>query len=702
MLKWSPYPFVRFTVVLIGGILCGELYNHYEPEIIALLAVVFFLIYILISGILKKNTFTRFRMLIGFLGLTSIFLTGLFRCVSIHERFREEEIQADIENIKYYSAWIISQPVNKNDAIRFIATITSYKVSGKWRSANSSVSIYYKATSDSTILKYGDRILISGNPDWVKPPANQYVFNYQKWMTRKGIHYQAFLKDGSMCVYGNAPRSKLMQVSYNLRARISNIIINAFDDPVTMGIVSALVIGQRNNLDPDVADDFSRSGVYHILAVSGLHVGIVYFIMMFIFGRLNRSKPGRWVFAIITIISLICYSVITGLSPSVIRAATMLSLIPVSQAINRRANIFNTISFSAFLHLLYDPFLIFSAGFQLSYLAVLGIVLFYKPIYNLIELNSYIFDRIWKLWSVSIAAQIMTFPLTIHYFNQFPVVFLISNVVMIPVAFITVMSGFLMLALSPFNLVVYLTSSIVHHMLIMATIIIKWLNTLQGDIFSNIHLSFTEAGMLYLILAFLMLLLTRKKMIYLILSIAVLLSFTVHRISWINTNRCDTKLMVYYYSRNEGIEFIHGLKGVVMLEDDNIDNNRIVKNLVYPVTRKQARSVVIDQTDLMSYGISSCNVQGINLYVWQLKTIAVLTDPDQLFENPKPISVDVAIVKPPHYANAGKMFNYIEADHWVYSGWIKDGLKSTIDSLAVKKGIKVYYPVKKGFSEIEL
>ncbi len=417
MLKWSPYPFVRFTIVLIGGILIGEYCQYAKTEKIALLTIIAYLIYILVARMSKRNTFTRFRMFIGFLGLTSIFLTGLFRGVLIHENIRGEEIQAEPVDISYYSAWIVSQPVRKQGAIRFEALITSFQISGEWQSANSSISIYYKENTDSTNLNYGDRILVEGNPDNVKPPANQYVFDYQKWLFRKGILYQDFCDPGSVNVYDNIPRSKLMHVSYKLRDKISHVIDNSFNDPVTAGIVSALVIGQRSNLDPNVADEFSRSGVYHILAVSGLHVGIIYFILMIIFGRLSKLRSGRWVFAVITIFSLVSYSIITGLSPSVIRAATMLSMIPVSQAINRQANIFNTISFSAFMHLLFNPFLIYSAGFQLSYMAVLGIVLFYKPIYNLIEVNSYILDRIWKLWSVSIAAQIFTFPLTIHYFN---------------------------------------------------------------------------------------------------------------------------------------------------------------------------------------------------------------------------------------------------------------------------------------------
>jgi len=702
MQNWSPYPFVRFTIFLIGGILVGEYLYSSGPRILILLTILSFCIYIILSLVLKKNAFTKSRILIGSLGLLSLFLIGLFNITISKEKTQKQDLGIKPHQISAYSVRIENQPVRKNGSIRFEAIILSFKESGSWHPANSSVSIYCKSDSAGIKLNYGDITLITGNPEKVKDPINQYVFSYRKWLSRKGILYQDFIPEDSITIYGNDPYSGIMDLSNRIRLWISTTLSSSLDDPVTAGIVKALLIGQRNDLDPEVAGEFSRSGVYHILAVSGLHVGIIYFILIFLFGWLSRSDMGRWLFAGIIIFCLITYALVTGLSPSVIRASTMLSLIPVSKAINRNANIFNTISFSAFMHLLYDPTLLFSAGFQLSYMAVLGIVIFYNPIYNLIEVNSWLLDRIWKLWSVSIAAQVMTFPLTIHYFNQFPVVFLFSNILMIPVAFITVLSGFMLLILFPVTTISSLISIFIHHILKYAISAIQWLNSIQGDIFSSVHLSLPEVMLLYACLVSLMFLFSLRKFRFLVLASLIIVAFSLNRIVWIHNNSDNTKLVSYYSAGNQGIEFVNGTGSILFLDEKNRDNNKIVKNLINPVARNQSRHLTIEPSKPELHGVTCRKMEHMDIFRWRAKTIIQIEDLKHIRTGTDTIVADIILVGPPYWPGSLYLLEKLDADHLIFPGWMKEGMKTAIDSMALNKNCITHYPAFKGFSEISL
>ncbi|WP_319479987.1 ComEC/Rec2 family competence protein [uncultured Draconibacterium sp.] len=185
-----------------------------------------------------------------------------------------------------------------------------------------------------------------------------------------------------------------------------------------------------------------------MLAVSGLHVGILFFAFTFCFGFLQKRKIGKFIYVMLSISLLWCYAFITGLSPSVLRACTMFSLVIIAGNINRRANIYNTLAASAFLLLWVNPNNLFEVGFQLSYMAVFGIVFLQPRIAGLWTVKNKVGLFFWNLICVSIAAQIATFPLSAYYFNQFPTYFLLSNIVVIPAAMLLIPLGLGLLAFS--------------------------------------------------------------------------------------------------------------------------------------------------------------------------------------------------------------------------------------------------------------
>ncbi|TVQ76014.1 MAG: ComEC/Rec2 family competence protein [Flavobacteriales bacterium] len=196
-------------------------------------------------------------------------------------------------------------------------------------------------------------------------------------------------------------------------------------------IMYALVLGDRSDLDPQLRQQYANAGVVHILAVSGLHVGVLYLLISLIFQKLLSGRAWRFQ-AFITLAVLWSYALMTGLSPSVWRAATMFSLLSVGVQLGRITNIYSTLAASAFILLILDASLLFSPGFQLSYAAVFGIVRYQPIIAEWWEPKTKWINYAWQIASVSLAAQIVTMPFTLVYFGQFPTYFLLANLLILP------------------------------------------------------------------------------------------------------------------------------------------------------------------------------------------------------------------------------------------------------------------------------
>lgn len=216
-----------------------------------------------------------------------------------------------------------------------------------------------------------------------------------------------------------------------------------------VGIISAITLGKKDGLDRDTKKQFSMSGGSHVLAVSGLHVGIIYMIMLWLTSLLPRRRTINILSHIITILCLWAYAFICGLPASVVRSALMFSLISVAVIIERRNVSLNAVFTSAFIMLMYKPLYLFDVGFQLSYAAVISILLFYPKIYSLLTLKSRLLNIAWSMICVSAAAQIGTLPLTVYYFHQIPTYSLLTNFLVVPAAFLIIYTSAIMLIVSP-------------------------------------------------------------------------------------------------------------------------------------------------------------------------------------------------------------------------------------------------------------
>ncbi|NMC39897.1 MAG: ComEC family competence protein [Bacteroidales bacterium] len=306
--------------------------------------------------------------------------------------------------------------------------------------------LYHRDLASADRLSPGDIIFFSCQPREIKNNGNPREFDYRRYMERHGFRYMAFTEWNDLYHTIRPGRPGLVN-----RARITrNRIVKLFGEKGLKGeglaIASAITLGEKSYLDSEQKDNFSKAGVMHIMAVSGLHAGIlsmfIFWLLFFLKGKMNFLRVA------ITIAVLWVFAFITGLAPSIVRASLMFSFLHAGRLLKRNPDPLNSMLASAFLILLFNPLILPDASFLLSFAAVAFIILFYRNIYGLVVTRYLFTDKIWGLASVSLAAQAGTLPLTVMFFNRFPLLFLFSNLVIIPVASLAVISGFLTVILS--------------------------------------------------------------------------------------------------------------------------------------------------------------------------------------------------------------------------------------------------------------
>lgn len=447
MLKWIPYALVRVAAFFIGGVLLGI----YWPDVMsARIAIALFFSFISLFGLsfvsLKKSPLRP--LVSGTVGLFSIFIAGFINLLLQTETRKSDHLLHSNQPIELYSATVKGMPEEKVKSWKVVVEVEAAKYQDGWHSVSGNVLLYISKKSEPLTLTYDDRILIEGPPIELASPGNPHEFDFKRFLSFRNIYHQQFVRSEQIKFVAPANWRGFLYYSYQARAWASDRMKEFVRGEQEQAIALALVLGVTDGLDNELQNAYSASGAMHVLAVSGLHVGIIYWMILLLLKPIRSLSWSVWFIAIVSIICLWAYAFVTGLSPSVLRAVTMFSVIAIAKPFSRSTNIYNTLAASAFILLIYNPYLIMSVGFQLSYLAVIGIVYLQRPLYNLWEPQHKIVDWGWSITCVSIAAQIATFALGLLYFHQFPVYFLFSNLFVIPGSFVVLVLGILLLAVS--------------------------------------------------------------------------------------------------------------------------------------------------------------------------------------------------------------------------------------------------------------
>lgn len=467
---------------------------------------------------------------------------------------------------------------NFND--RYYATIT--QIGNKSNSGK----IILNLPKDSTnhIFETGTCLLIKGKLIRNNKPYNPNQFDYGAYLQQKQIYAQLYATNESIAI-GNMVQKDIWYYISRLRHTIiQNLEKNKFNKK-ELGVALALVMGQRQDISPELIQEYQYAGAVHILSVSGLHVGFILLFLNLLLKPIPNTKKGAIIKLVISISCLWVFALIAGLSPSVVRSVTMFSFVAVGYHLRRTLNIYHSILVSMLLILLFQPSFLFDVGFQLSYCALFFIIWLQPLLASIWKPKKWLSKYIWNALTVSFAAQLGTMPLSIYYFHQFPGLFFITNIIIIPLVCFIMVLGVVVLFLAAFNYIPILLAKPLEWGIYYLNTIISTIASFEKFVFHNIPFHFYLLISCYLLIISSIVYLKKPRFTSLLI---VLLSIITIQISYMTIKyniRQEKEWIVLHVKRQTQIVERHGENIVLYqrekdsaLSKNNILNGYLVAN----------------------------------------------------------------------------------------------------------------------------
>jgi competence protein ComEC len=430
--------YFKALIPFSGGILCSELHS---VEFFSATTVYAFTSSLLLSLILLNLNYSRYRLyqlkvLLSFGFCITIFLVGYSLALVNNQLLVNNHFSK--KSFNYLKIVVNQEPQVRNGTLLFKAKVVmGFRDALKVETIGNLLIRIRLEKGSKLKIAYGDVLIIPNSSEKTQSNPNPSTFDYQRWLAKQQIFHQAYLSEEEVLSTGINQGNWVIEKALEIRKTQVNYFRTILKDDNVYSVASTLILGYRADLDEEVLSYYAKTGTIHALSVSGMHVGLIYVVLNWMLSFLARNNISRILKLLITLILIWSYTLLTGISPSVLRAAIMISCFIIGKGINRSSDGINILAFSAFMILIYDPYIIWDVGFQLSYLAVLGLILLQPILESWVTFKHLFLRKIWSAISISIAAQLFTFPLSIYYFHQFPVYFLISNLfIILPVTII--------------------------------------------------------------------------------------------------------------------------------------------------------------------------------------------------------------------------------------------------------------------------
>lgn len=643
MKVWHQFPFVRLLLPFIIGIIIAiaTAMPIYIPNFVIPGLV---LILIIFELFLSKYISYKYRGLSGLYINILLVLIGYQLVVLNTSKFDKHHISNFPKDTKEYIFQISEAVSEKPGSIKVVANVLFAKDSAKWEKRNGSVMLYFEKNEQSGKLAYGDEFITQINLQKVKPPQNPGEFNYKRYLSYKGISHQAYLKSGSWIRIDQNKGNPLIAMGIKVRSQFLKILETNGIKGKEFAVASAVLLGYGDKLDSDQRREFSGAGAMHILCVSGLHVGIIYFVLNSLLTFLNKNRWTQILKVILLLLSLWLYALITGFSPSVLRASTMFSFIILGRSFKRKTHIYNLLAASAFSLLAWNPYILTEVGFQLSYLAVTGIVTFFKPIYNLFIPKNWLLHQIWQISVVSFTATLTTFPLSLFYFHRFPNLFLLTNLVAIPASMIIIYLGLAVLMSSPIPLISGLLAKLLAWVIWFLNTSVHWIEGLKFSTSDGVFISFPEMILLFgitisigfLIFSF------RKPLLYFTIacSMLILISINIRK----GNQMQQKKFVVYNVNKGTAIDFMRGKQDMFLADsallNDNGKQSFHIRNNHYQSGLKEIENHNVNSESIHSGFLVKTN----NFILFQNQTIMLLNQNSKHFPSHEKMKLDYLLI----------------------------------------------------------
>jgi competence protein ComEC len=553
---WTKAPFMRLVISLVIGIIVQwYLQVSFETLLYAGLVLTSF---VLSYSFLPLTAKFRFAMLNGYFLSLLVCVLGAFltRC----------------EDVRHHSLWYghhyhensilvvsLGEPLVEKPATFKSTGVVQYikNGDGQAQEAEGKVLLYFQKEAAKK-LSYGSMVAIYKPLQDVRNSGNPGAFDYRKYCLFQGITHQVYLTGRDFLILEGRNENTLELFLIQSRFFFIDIIKRYIGGAKEAGLAEALLIGYKNDLDKELVQAYSNTGVVHVIAISGLHLGLIYVLLLGLTEPFKRFKRLKWLRFLVIISALWLFTLLSGAQPSVLRSAVMFSCIALGEVIARRASIYNTLAFSAFILLCVHPFWLWDVGFQLSYAAVLSIVIFFQPIYNWFYFPNKALDWVWKMVAVTLSAQILTSPISLFYFHQFPVLFIFTNLVTVPLSSAILIGELFLCALAFVPPVASLLGKALTYCIRFMNDYIERYDTVSFTVWDGLSISIWQTILLFVFITCIAnwLLEQRKGAIKVGLS-CLTAFFLLRTFSFIEASN-QRKLIIYNIPRYQAIDFIEG------------------------------------------------------------------------------------------------------------------------------------------------
>ncbi|HLP04055.1 MAG TPA: ComEC/Rec2 family competence protein [Paludibacter sp.] len=588
-------PFLRLLLPFMAGIILCQYVELPPWELFGLSGLSACLV-VVSFAIRKPKPQFQFRWLFGF-GISMLLITfAYFLCSSI-----EKGNKSDFVNEKgIYEVELVAAP-NEKDKTYLCKVEVLQKLDCKpAEPVHGKAYIYLQKDSASSHLLFGDRIVVGTlfkTPDKTLNPGG---FDYAAYLKRQGVSATSYVPSGGWLYAGHNTSFSLRREADKCREHLLQVYKKFDIGGDEFAVLAALTLGYMDDLQPDLRRSYSAAGAMHILSVSGLHVAVVYAVVVFLLGFLNGSQRQKVLKIFLTILFLWGYAFLTGLSPSVVRATLMLTFVAAASSLKRKPQIYNTIFMSAFFMLLVNPNLLFDIGFQLSYSAVLSILYFQPMVSALFPAKGKVSRRICDLFTVSIAAQVGTTPFTLYYFHQFPNYFLLTNLVAIPLSTLVI---YLSIGLFSVSFIPVVSTGLAFVLKTMLWLMNHAIDTIMHLPYSLSFIAPDTKQTLFLFASifFLSAYFHSKKFTPLFAGLISILLVCIFDLSVKYNTLTTQKLIVYAGQKNTHVNFIDHSQNLV-LTTDSVEAERIAN--AFWQKQKLENPVYLHNTDWCSGGFA--------------------------------------------------------------------------------------------------
>lgn len=563
--------------------------------------------------------------------------------------------------------------VEKANSYKAIATVNSLYQNDTSKAVKGNILIYFKKDSSLLHVGYGSQIAFLNALQEIKNSGNPASFDYKRYSLFQGVTHQVYLTANDIQVLQEKNADPLRKLVFDAREWVVRTLKNNIEGKKESGLAEALLIGYKDDLDKSLVEAYSNTGVVHVIAISGLHLGLIYWLLLLITKPIKNLSRLRWLRLLLILLPLWAFTFLAGAQPSVLRSAVMFTFIAVGEVLTRKTSIYNTLALSAFVLLCWNPFWLWDVGFQLSYAAVLSIVTFFKPIYNWFPIRNKILDFIWKMNAVTIAAQLLTVPISMYHFHQFPVIFFFTNLVAVPLSSLILIGE---IALCFFSVIPAISSILgkgLDWLIYLMNSYIQELDKLPFAVWPGLSVSIVQ---MFVLVSFIVCtcfwLMEKQKTMFWVAATSLLWFLSLRSVSFYEAYQ-QKKLIVYNVPKHQAIDVIDG-RGFYFIGDSALLEDGFVRNFHLNPSRIQHRIDKRDFTVSRPICFSFCN-----------KSFLVVDEPISPTEEKTNVDIIILSKNPKLYISqlqSSFSFNQIVIDGSVPS-WKAKLWKRDCDSLHI-------------------